>query len=162
MVRDRRKKAVRRERWSKRDEQRDKHLERRGLEGRGNANVIPQSAWLPTIPPALVLVKAHSPAAPSSPSGPQLDRPLIRCSLLCARALLDLPHLNQDIPSPPVSSSHLLLSVSFPVSLPCLCLGLCSLQPPLLPLGPASHCAAGPSPLPHAQCQLYVKHETPH
>lgn len=133
-----------------------------GWKAEGIPVCFPSQPWLPTIPPALVLVKAHSPAAPSSPSGPQLDRPLIRCSLLCPRALLDLSHLNQDIPSPPVSSSHLRLSVSFPVSLPCLCLGLCSLKPQLLPLGPASHCAAGPSPLPHAQCQLYVKYETPH
>lgn len=35
------------------------------------------------------------------------DRPLSRCSLLCPRALLYFPHLNQDIPIPPVSSSHL-------------------------------------------------------
>lgn len=65
MVRYRRKKVIRRERWSKRDEQRDKHLERRGLEGRGNANVLPQSA-----------LASHNPPCPGLSKGPQSCCPL--------------------------------------------------------------------------------------
>lgn len=141
---------------------RETNMERRGLEGRGNANVIPQSA-----------LASHNPPCPGLSKGPQSCCP-VKPQWLSAgqtnyQVFSALPQSSAgpsaSEPGHPLPSSvflHLLLSVSFPVSLPCLCLGLCSLQPPLLPLGPASHCAAGPSPLPHAQCQLYVKHETPH
>lgn len=75
-------------------------------EGRGDANVIPQSALASRKPPGPGLRKGPQPCcALLSPSEPQLGRPLTRCSLLCPRALLYLPHRNQDIPSSPVSSS---------------------------------------------------------
>lgn len=81
------------------------------------------------------LSKSPQPCCPPPPRDSQLDRPLTGCSLLCPRALLYLPHLNQEIPLPPVSSSHLCLPGSFPVPLPI----------------PAAGCTPAPSPFPWVQ-----------
>ena len=128
MVREQRKKAIRREGWKERGERRWAEREEGWKE---EQNCQCDSPVSPGFPQSHLPWSQH--CCPPSPSSPQPNRQLIRCSQLCPGARLYLLHQNQDSPAspllclPPASTYH----VSFPVSsrVPAALCTPCSLSP---------------------------------